>query len=156
MNATTSRRGSALLIVLGMLSFMLVSAVGFAAYMRYVRLPSSYLRRSSSSRQLVKAALAKAIDTIDLAINNNPHPNVGDNQAIRMPWTGAGPRNKWTGRVFIGTDDAPDNTSADATPLCVEALAYIPPSLINEIRYYSRHTPTAKWQTLGFDSGRYV
>ena len=30
----SSRRGSALLIVLGMLAFMIVSAVGFAVYMR--------------------------------------------------------------------------------------------------------------------------
>ena len=46
------RRGSALLIVLGMLSFMIVSAVAFAAFMRYSRMPSSYLRRSSASRLL--------------------------------------------------------------------------------------------------------
>ena len=34
MRNPSSRRGSALLIVLGMLSFMIVSAVGFATYMR--------------------------------------------------------------------------------------------------------------------------
>ena len=52
MNKTSirARRGSALLIVLGMISFMVISAVAFSAYMRYSRLPSSFLRRSSSSR----------------------------------------------------------------------------------------------------------
>ena len=50
------RKGSALLIVLGMLAFMIVSAVAFSAYMRYARLPSSYLRRTTASRELTKAA----------------------------------------------------------------------------------------------------
>ena len=36
-----SRQGSALLIVLGMFSFMLVSAVAFSIYMRASRAPSS-------------------------------------------------------------------------------------------------------------------
>ena len=34
------KKGSALLIVLGMLSFMVVSAVGFSVYMRTSRAPS--------------------------------------------------------------------------------------------------------------------
>ena len=41
---SSSRRGSALLIVLGMLSFMIVSAVAFSVYMRMSRAPSSFLR----------------------------------------------------------------------------------------------------------------
>ena len=60
-NNQTMRKGSALLIVLGMLAFMVISAVAFSAFMRFSRMPSSYLRRTSSSRHLVKAALAEAI-----------------------------------------------------------------------------------------------
>ena len=71
------RKGSALLIVLGMLAFMIVSAVAFSAYMRYARLPSSYLRRTTASRELTKAALARAIDEIDFAVANNPYPGLG-------------------------------------------------------------------------------
>ena len=78
MRSASSRKGSALLIVLGMLSFLIISAVGFAVYMRSARLPSSYLRRTNSSRMLVKAALARAISELDQAVNDNPHPNVGD------------------------------------------------------------------------------
>ncbi|MBP5285087.1 MAG: hypothetical protein ILO34_03135, partial [Kiritimatiellae bacterium] len=86
-----NRTGSALLIVLGMLAVMVVSAVGFSAYMRYARLPSSFLRRSSASRQLAKAALAKAIDIVDRSIGNAPHPNVGDSgDAVYV--------NDWRGR----------------------------------------------------------
>ena len=58
------RKGSALLIVLGMLSFMVVSAVGFSIYMRSSRTPSSYLRRNIAARYLVRSALAKAIEVI--------------------------------------------------------------------------------------------
>ncbi len=46
MTADNSRKGSALLIVLGMMAFMVVSAVGFAVFMRHNRVPSSYLRLS--------------------------------------------------------------------------------------------------------------
>ena len=55
------RSGSALLVVLGFLSFMVVSAVAFSIYMRASRAPSSYLRRNASVRQVVKAAVARAI-----------------------------------------------------------------------------------------------
>ena len=62
---SSSRRGSALLIVLGMLSFMIVSAVAFSVYMRMSRAPSSFLRRNIATSDLVKAALARAIEDID-------------------------------------------------------------------------------------------
>ena len=56
------RNGSALLIVLGMMAFMIVSAVAFSAYMRSSRLPSSYLRRSSASRQLAMRAVRAEVE----------------------------------------------------------------------------------------------
>ena len=99
-NISHSHRGSALLIVLGMLSFMVVSAVGFSIYMRQGRLPSSYLRRNIASRYLVKAALANAIEELDggfmtkyeigeedsnnpdqgrfFGLHDDPYPGVGD------------------------------------------------------------------------------
>lgn len=76
---SSGRQGSALLIVLGMFAFMLVSAVSFSIYMRASRAPSSYVRRNASARHLVKAALARAIDEIDTAIGNDPFPGVGYN-----------------------------------------------------------------------------
>ena len=178
MKRLQSRRGSALLIVLGMLAFMIVSAVGFAAYMRYSRLPSSYLRRSSASRMLAKAAVAEAIDAIDLAVSDNPHPGVGTKwlSSDRMG-TGAGDvnrnRNVWISRVLFGTNSISGVNFGDgagasqlssllssdregvATPLCLEALAYIPTPLVNEARFLSKLTPTAQWKSFGFDVGRY-
>ena len=182
MKTFSSRRGSALLIVLGMLSFLIVSAVGFSAYMRFARLPSSYLRRTSSTRLLVKAALAEAIDAVDSAVCNNPHPGIGaqyiekrsDGWRLAMDPTPADPkrsRNIWVHRVFIGTNDtrianasviSPDLVKSGSptydtvSPLSMEALAYIPAPLVNEARAYSRVAPTAAWRTLDFDAGRYA
>ena len=157
------KRGSALLIVLGMVAFMVISAVAFSAYMRASRLPSSYLRRTSASRQLVKAALAEAIEQIDIAIGNDPYPGLGnDGQSYCSPRVAtateravSAKRNYWRSHCFIGTNNL---VSADETvsPLCLEALAYVPPALINEVRYYSRHSVAARWQALGFDAGRYA
>ena len=158
-----------------MLAFMLISAVSFSAYMRYSRLPSSFLRRSSASRMLAKAALAEAIDEIDGAIGNNPHPGVG----TRMPRRGVGSlsadldgiqnedmrtRNTWLHHVYIGTNAVseadlnnklvdPDET---VSTLTLEGLAYIPPAMVNEARYYSRRSRAGIWKNLGFDAGRYA
>ena len=161
--SANSRRGSALLIVLGMLAFMIVSAVAFSAYMRYSRLPSSFLRRTAASRQLVKAALARAIDEIDASIGNNPHPGVGvaETRYPRNTDSSKGAvgrrqlRNLWLHRVFFGTNSycSVDDT---VSPLTLEALAYIPPPLVNEARYLSRLSPAAAWKSLGFDAGRYA
>lgn len=143
---------------------MVVSAVAFAAWMRASRLPNSFLRRSSASRLLAKAAVAAAIDQIDAAIGNNPHPGIGQepprpNAGITTSGSTGTPdtrtRNHWRGRVYIGTNQL-HQTSETVSPLCVEALAYIPPPLVNEARYYSRRSDAAIWRRLGFDSGRYA
>ncbi|MBO5905221.1 MAG: hypothetical protein J6Q84_02240 [Kiritimatiellae bacterium] len=147
------RSGSALLIVLGMLTFLIVSAVGFSAYMRQGRLPSSQLRRSVAARHLVKAAMAEAIDTIDQAINDNPHPGVGERAVDGYN------RNVWCNRIFIGTNDWNESSfdfANTVSPLCLEALAYIPPTLINEARYYSRLSPAAEWKSFDYGVGRYA
>jgi len=138
------RNGSALLIVLGVLSFLVVSAVAFSAFMRRARLPSSYLRRVVASRELAKAALARAIDEIDRAIGSGVHPNV--------PSSG---KNTWRNRVFFNGGGEQD-ISQTAPTLTLEGLAYIPPALVNEARYWSRRTPTAAWQTIPYDVGRYA
>ena len=146
MNVSRERRGSALLIVLGFVAFLIVSAVTFSIYMRQSRLPSSYLRRTATSRQLVKAALARAIDFTESCIKNDPHPNVR---------TAAESFNYWYGRVLTGVN-ALVSVSNTVPTLTLEGLAYIPPPLVNAVRYYSRLTPTAMWQRFGYDTGRYA
>ena len=162
MNAVRSRRGSALLIVLGMLSFVVVSAIAFAAYMRSSRLPSSYLRRTAAARLLAKAAMAQAIEEIDSAIANNPYPDQRTGAAVPSAKRSAflekdstDCRNYWWHNIFIGDDTwvSPDDT---VSTLTLEGLAYIPPPLINEARRFSRMSHAATWHNLGFDSGRYA
>ena len=162
MNAIRSRRGSALLIVLGMLSFVVVSAIAFAAYMRSSRLPSSYLRRTAAARLLAKAAVAQAIEEIDSAIANNPYPDQRTGSAAPsakrsklLGKTDTQCRNYWWHNIFIGDDTwlSPDDT---VSTLTLEGLAYIPPPLVNEARRFSRMSHAATWHNLGFDSGRYA
>ena len=151
-----SRKGSALLVVLGMLTFMIISAVAFSAYMRYSRMPSSFLRRTASSRQLVKAALAQAIDIVDASIGNNPHPGVGQLETIYPRSNGSYDlRNVWLHRVFFG-ENSHISASNTVPVLTLEALAYLPSTLINDVRYYSRLSPAAVWQNLDFDVGRFA
>ena len=105
---SSGRQGSALLIVLGMFAFMLVSAVSFSIYMRASRAPSSYVRRNASARHLVKAALARAIDEIDMAIGNDPFPGVGYNHDYGNDGLNQGDRLKndnWHGRVFTPSNE---------------------------------------------------
>ena len=156
----STRRGSALLIVLGMVSFMIISAVAFSIFMRTSRLPSSYMRRNVSSRYLLKAALANAIERIDgktftnEGIFDDLYPGVG-------PRGGAG--DLWCGRVFcpfgLMSPVADRNTGLEkfqtVSPLTLEGLAYLPPAVINEVRYYQRRTRTADWAQLSYEVGRY-
>lgn len=169
-----NKKGSALLIVLGFLSFMVVSAVAFAIFMRSERMPSSAVRRAITTRHLVKAALAEAISRVDDAIRDDPFPGLcavspdgivndnalfyhfnGNNQSIDM----------WKGRVFMppapqgGTSNA-KNRSAPVTEtvsvLNLEALGYLPPDLVNDVRFLSRSSWAASWHTFPFDAGRFA
>ena len=154
---SSGRQGSALLIVLGMFAFMLVSAVSFSIYMRASRAPSSYVRRNASARHLVKAALARAIDEIDTAIGNDPFPGVGYNHDYGSDGLNQGDKLKndnWHGRVFTPSNEV---AYADTvSTLSLEALGYLPPNLINEVRYWSRHTRTAKWHSFNYGLGQYA
>jgi type II secretory pathway component PulK len=67
-----NRRGSALLIVLGFLSFMMISAVAFAVYMRIERQASSNYRHAAGARHMLNSALYRAIEDVDLELRTNP------------------------------------------------------------------------------------
>ena len=164
-------KGSALLIVMGMMTFVVVSAVGFAAYMRYARMPSSYLRRTSASRLLAKAALAEAIDILDSTIGNSTWPGKSGTNTKKYQrlldddnHTPVDVYDTWMDRCYIGTNvmlaltqvvDGQVLPTTVAT-LTTEALAYLPPGYINEVRFYSRRSLVGAWNSLGFDSGRFA
>ena len=176
--------GSALLVVLGFLSFMVVSAVAFAIYMRSERVPSSALRRNAATRHLVKAAVAQAMSRVDDAIRNDPFPGLANTNgnvfANFYHDRGNNSMDLWLGRVFMPPD--PDglldengsNVNGANEPgmdsfrwrfapvtetvsvLNLEALGYIPPALVNDVRFLSRSSFAAKWQNFAFDAGRFA
>lgn len=163
------KQGSALLIVLGFLSFMVVSAVAFAIYMRTERLPSSALRRNVANRYLVKAALAQAMSRVDDAIRSDPFPGLCDtnNQQNSYHDLKNNAFDWWEGRVFMppDPDGATQNGQSETryapaaetvSVLNLEALGYLPPALVNDVRFLSRSSWTAKWDYFDFDAGRYA
>lgn len=169
--ACRSRRGSALLIVLGFLSFMVVSAVAFSFWMRSERAPSSAYRRTVAARHLVKAGLNRAIAELDYAIKDNPFPGV-INTAHPSPTfsrdDGNGYFDQWYGRVFMPPNPAlVSGNSAGGTRrfatrsdtvsvLTLEGLGYIPAPLVNDVRFNSRASWAASWKDLDYDAGRYA
>ena len=156
-HSNISRRGSALLIVLGMLSFMVISAVGFSIYMRQSRVPSSHLRREATARYLLKSALANAVSRLNGEFNSthgrvegvydDAYPGLND---IMVQYNG----DYWVNRVF--TPFGMVSPRETVSTLTLEGLGYIPPALINEVRLRSRTTRTAKWTNLAYDLGRYA
>ena len=149
MTSTSSRSGSALIIVLGFLSFMVVSAVAFAVYMRSERVASSGYHRTMAVRQLVKAGVANAVAQIDAAIGNTPYPGLNVNGGSGN----LGP-NYWNNCVFTPSNTVPTKDTVPVIPL--EGLAYLPPAIINEVRTGARSTHSAKWQNLDYDIGRFA
>lgn len=191
------RRGSALLIVLGFLSFMVVSAVAFSLWMRSERMPSSALKRAVGSRHLAKAALAEVISELDYAIQDDPYPGVvksgsgasptvndslssGSSQsssssggsaevdtALSTDTAFTGHYDYWRARVFFPPDPARVKDGSGTTGriagiedtvsvLTLEALGYIPAPLVNDARFLSRRTWSAKWKDFNYDAGRYA
>ncbi len=165
-----SQQGSALLIVLGFLSFMVVSAVAFAVWMRTERMPSSALRRNVANNYLVKAALAQAMSRVDDAIRSHPFPGAWNTNMQAMAYRDANncAYDWWESRIFMPPDpDGEGTTSGDpysryapvtktVSVLNLEALGYLPPALVNDARLLSRSSWAAKWDYFNFDAGRYA
>lgn len=165
-----SQQGSALLIVLGFLSFMVVSAVAFSIWMRNERLPSSALRRTVANNYLVKAALAQAMSRVDDAVRSHAYPGAWNTNLQNMAY-----RDKnncaydwWESRVFMPPDpeglettqNDPETRYAPVTKtvsvLNFEALGYLPPAIANDVRLLARSSWAAKWDYFNFDAGRYA
>ncbi len=162
-----NRRGSALLIVLGFLSFMVVSAVAFSIYMRSERVPSSVFRRSVSVRHLVKAGLAHAIAELDDAIRGDPYPGMHNDNSLRANQNFSNGESHyadtWLGRVFMPPNPDDENDGSYMAPggetvsvLNLEGLGYVPPPLVNDVRFLSRRSWAAKWRNFDYGAGRFA
>ena len=127
---SSQERGSALLIVLGFLSFMTISAVSFAIYMRIERQASSNYRHTLEARHMLNAGLYRAIDEIDTDLRDSTVT-----PQYKFP-------SNWKGRVSVSTPEA-DNS--EARVLSPEALSFMPGILVNSVR---RYAVNAKWRKI--------
>jgi len=121
--------GSALLIVLGFLSFMMISAVSFAIYMRIERQASSNYRHSVTARHLLNAGLCRAIDEIDGELRVPSAPGGGAARPVKFP--------DWPGRVKPSAVPNGGQNNQDARVLSLEALSFIPAIFVNDVRRYA-------------------
>lgn len=119
--------GSALLIVLGFLTFMMISAVSFAVYMRIERQASSNYRHSVTARHLLNAGLYRAIDEIDSELRI-PEVN-STKRPIKFP--------DWPGRVRDSAVNNGQDNGQNARVLSLESLSFIPGILVNDVRRYA-------------------
>lgn len=128
-----ARSGSALLIVLSFMALMTAGAVMFSISMRASRLPLTNVACGERGRFLLNAALSRAMSEID--------DDLGERFAV-----------DWPERV-MGAETL--SATNDVVPvLTFEALAYLPPGLIETVRSRAICASTASWQRLDFDAGR--
>lgn len=147
--AASSSRGSALLIVLGFLSFMMISAVSFAIYMRIERQASSNYRHALVARHLLTSALVRSIAEVDNDLDPDLRTDTIKGDVFRFPSHSL----KWGGadgtRVFLS-----DNVSSNggfARVGSFDSFGYIPALFMNDLRYYGAD---ACWGQLGAPAER--
>ncbi len=142
-------RGSALLIVLGFLSFMIISGVSFSIYMRIERQASSNYRHAVTARHLLNSALYRAMDEIDSELRLAAE---GQTKFPDRP-----NRMDWPGRVKVSAADNASDNNQNARVLSLEALSFLPAFLINDVRRFAvfdndvdKNSPWmgAKWRPL--------
>jgi len=124
----SQKRGSALLIVLGFLSFLIISSVSFAIYMRLERQASSNYRHATMARHLLNSALFRAMDEIDSELRISTTTNNAI-QAPKFP--------DWPGRTRPSAVPNGKENGEEARVLSMEALSYIPAIFVNDVRRYA-------------------
>jgi hypothetical protein len=147
----TEKRGSALLVVLGFLSFMIISAVSFAVYMRLERQSSSSYRHAVVGRHLLETALYRAMDQVDADLRGYRYQVVEENE-IQDPTPAQKKKfpDHWQagGRFLTSVTDGAD--AEPARVLSLESLSFLPASLVNEARVTSLDT---QWRRMSIVSG---
>ena len=126
-----TRKGSALLIVLGFLTFMIISAVSFAIYMRIEHQASANYRHTVMARHLLESSLYHAMDELDgeLRISQKDGSLLSSSRGLKFPdWTPNG--RTGSSRVLVSYD----SDGEDARVLSLESLKYIPARLVNDTR----------------------
>jgi hypothetical protein len=151
------RRGVALIVVLGLLGLLLISAVSFAVLMRTERNAATNYRHTSSARQMLHAALARAIEDVDIAIGDELCPAWSTNR-----WVTVGARSlKCPENMFFSYYDV-GGTGNDPIParlLTQDVMTYIPALYHRRLTENSYNPPEwipIKYPTGGSVIGRYA
>ena len=121
-----SRRGSALLIVLGLLAFLMISAVAFSISMRTERSAAAAYRRNLMARELLSTAFADARATLDYALEvQREEAGFSRNDAATRTVEALAPF-KYPGEDRYGRLIASRNSDAfDATSVSDDPVAYL-------------------------------
>jgi hypothetical protein len=139
LNPNPTRRGAALLIIIGLLALLLIAAVAFSVMMTVERNAAANYRHAVQARQLLYAGLAKAIADIDASVGDNVYPPwTNGTRQIGVLWTNG--MGQVFGRSVTCREDvlaSCDTTVSmiDPAALCTtkvlsrEALSYIPRAL---------------------------
>ena len=134
---SASTRGSALLIVLGLLAFLMISAVAFSISMRTERSAAASYRRNLMARELLSTAFADARATLDYALENqcleaNFNRDTASTYTVEALAPFKYPGEDRYGRLIASRNsDAFDATSVGDDPVAYlldsKVLAHIPP-----------------------------
>lgn len=81
-----SRRGIALLMILGVLAVLLITAVAFAIFMRLERAGAANYRHGTTARHMLQAGLARAIEDIHENAGQAPYPRFDRLQDDSIPF----------------------------------------------------------------------
>jgi Tfp pilus assembly protein PilX len=148
------RRGVALIIVLGLLGLLLISAVSFAVLMRTERNAATNYRHTSSARQMLHAGLARAIEDINADIGDVLCPAWTNRTVITGSFTNKYPESMFFSRYTVtGTGNDP----VPARLLTKDVMTYIP------VLYHRRLTENIyappEWVPINYSNsviGRYA
>lgn len=135
--AYASNRGSALLIVLGLLAFLMISAVAFSISMRTERSAAAAYRRNLMARELLSTAFADARATLDYALEVQREEagfdrNTASTRTVEALAPFKYPDEDRYGRLIASrNNDAFDATSVGDDPVAYlldgKVLAHVPP-----------------------------
>ena len=170
-----SKRGSALLIVLGLLSFLMISAVAFSIAMRTERSAAAAYRRNVLAREFLATTFADARATLDFALTTqkkNTAPAFDrDDFSTHTPEALAPFRypsaNNLYGRVISSRNTASSTMAAtpsysqDDEPIAYllddEVMRHLPPAIAyNVYATLELQDPVANASHLGYDNKYYV
>ena len=128
------RAGVALLIVLGLLALLMITAVAFTILMRIERASASNLRHTSAARQMAKGGLAYAIAALNADIGTNRYPDWPDRLYTPANHSPEYPANRpklhLPEDLFISVDEAQvyADDVTEARVLSAETARYLPGS----------------------------